>query len=114
MERTTPVTELTLKIRALNDKTRTSAKGRWVMTPGVTDLPADKLIELMTRVVEYDDFNEDNDPYGEHDFGKITVDHTDYFWKIDYYSTDLTSGSDDPSDPDTTERVLTVMRADEY
>jgi hypothetical protein len=70
--------------------------------------------EILARVAGFNDFTEDNDPYGEHDFGAIVHQADKIFWKIDYYDPDLKFGSTDPSDPKLTTRVLTVMLADEY
>ena len=68
----------------------------------------------MAAVVSYDDFTEDNDPYGEHDFGAFELEGQKLFWKIDYYDLELRFGSDDPGDPDKTRRVLTILLAEEY
>jgi hypothetical protein len=41
--------------------------------------------EIFVKVRDFVDFTEDNDPYGEHDFGSFTVSGVKIFWKIDYY-----------------------------
>jgi Protein of unknown function (DUF3768) len=35
-------------------------------------------------------------------------------FKIDYYDNDLNFHSPDPADPTVTERIITIMLADEY
>ena len=103
------------KIAFLNDGLRrTFSRGRVVMTAGVAALPEEKLAQVLDRVRHFDEFTKDNDPYGQHDFGSFAIDGQDYFFKIDYYSSDMQAGSEDPADPEKTTRVLTIMRADEY
>ncbi len=69
---------------------------------------------IIVAVQAFDDFSPNNDPYGEHNFGAVTLKDAVFFWKIDYYDLDLQFGSSDPTDDDVTCRVLTVIRADEY
>ncbi len=103
------------KIAELNDLLRsTFLTGRVVFTDGVTSLQARDIDEIITKVREFNDFTEDNDPYGEHDFGKIDHKGNTIFWKIDYYDKACEYGSEDPTDPKQTTRVLTIMLADEY
>ena len=59
-------------------------------------------------------FDRDDDPYGEHDFGALTVAGVRLLWKVDYYDAAMTGGSPDPADPSVTTRVLTVMLAHEW
>ena len=107
--------EKTMKIRVLNDRfRRTFHGGKVLMTSGVSSLSFPQQIVLQNLVRTFDDFDEDNDPYGEHDFGKIDLNDETYFWKIDYYDVDFECLSPDPTDETVTNRVLTVMRADEY
>jgi hypothetical protein len=59
----------------------------------------------------HDAFTPDSDPYGEHNFGSFEHNGIRVFWKIDYYDRNLEYGSEDPSDPAQTTRVLTIMLA---
>jgi hypothetical protein len=103
------------RIRELNDAFRkTFTGGRVLLTAGVEALPDPDKAALLDQVRTFDAFNGDNDPHGEHDFVNIEYDGEKYFAKLDYYATDMQGGSEDPSDPSKTVRVLTIMRADEY
>lgn len=106
-----------VRIRALNDLLRRTFTrgGTTVVTSGLLALPAPLVEEALTKVREFDDFNEDNDPYGEHDFLMVTLSNGQkVFAKIDYYDTTKQFLSEDPSDPSKTFRVLTIMRAEDY
>jgi hypothetical protein len=70
--------------------------------------------DALMRVQSFSDFNADNDPHGEHDFGSFELADEKFFWKIDYYDRDMMFGSEDPADPEKTTRVLTIMLAEEY
>jgi len=103
------------RVRNLNDQLRrTGTGGMIVMTRGIEALEASIRGEVFQAVQCYDDFNLDNDPYTEHDFGKLKVRGHKIFWKIDYYAPDLIHGSADPANADGTTRILTVMLAHEY
>jgi len=103
------------RILVLNDNFRTTfVGGQVVMTQGVAELPLDLKARIVLAVQSFANFDAENDPHGEHDFGNFELAGETYFFKVDYYSPDLTSGSEDPADPEKTTRVLTIMRADEY
>ena len=105
----------TNRIRELNDAfRRTFSGGKVVMTAGVDALPDMVKAAALQKAATFDQFNEDNDPHGEHDFGSFELCGRKFFWKIDYYDRDMQYGSEDPSDPSQTTRVLTVMLASEY
>ena len=110
------LTASSICIAALNDNFRKlgAGEGRIFLTHGVSALSRNEQMALMTKVRGFTDFNEDNDPHGEHDFGAIDFDCEKYFFKIDYYDLNYKYGSEDPCDPVKTRRVLTVMRANEY
>jgi hypothetical protein len=50
----------------------------------------------------------------EHDFGSFEADGHMIFFKIDYYDKSLTYHSPDAADRSVTERVITIMLAEEY
>ena len=103
------------RIRKLNDVFRTTLRGgRVMMTSGVNELPDSVKAEVLVQVTTFSDFTPDNDPHGEHDFGSFTLLGQKFFWKIDYYDKEMEQGSEDPSDPEKTTRVLLVMLAEEY
>lgn len=105
----------TARIRTLNDRCRRHFLGcRVMMTPGVQALSDAQRARLFTAVKTFDQFSEDNDPHGEHDFGAVEIDGDRFFWKWDYYDAAMEYGSEDPSDPQKTTRVLTIMLAEEY
>ena len=102
-------------IRMLNDELRKHLIGGGaVMTPGIAALGPEAVKRLVQTLSTYSDFCTANDPYSEHDFGAFDFDGHRVFFKIDYYDRSLTNHSPDPSDPSVTERVITIMLAEEY
>ena len=106
----------TQQIAELNDSLRTTGfGGKVLMTRRIADLHYPVQAAIMHKVQDFDNFTEDNDPHGEHDFGSFGHDGMKIFWKIDYYDKhDSARGSEDPANPEQTLRVLTVMLANEY
>src|SRR6266700_4408421 len=103
------------KIRELNDRFRsTMTGGRVMLTAGVDALPSDVKAMVIRRVATFSDFNADNDPHAEHDFGSFSLTGRKFFFKIDYYDLAMEFGSEDPADSSKTTRVLTIMLASEY
>ena len=84
------------------------------MTVGINVLPSDVKAMVIQRVAMFTDFNADNNPHGEHDFGSFTLAGRKFFWKIDAYDIEMQFDSPDPADPAKTTRVLTIMLAEEY
>ena len=102
-------------IAKLNDELRrTFQGGKIMMTASVNALPDNTKANLLGAVRSFSDFNEANDPHGEHDCAMFDVDGHGCMFKIDYYDKALQYGSDDPADPNVTTRVLTIMLASDY
>ncbi|HEX7760585.1 MAG TPA: DUF3768 domain-containing protein [Caulobacteraceae bacterium] len=107
------------RIRELNDAVRFAGPRSdeavlWVLTRGVRALGEDTVLSAIRAVQAFDRFTEENDPYGEHDFGSFEIAGQTLFWKIDYYDRPLEGGTPDPTDEAVTCRVLTILLAHEY
>ena len=75
-----------------------------VITPGIQEMGRDGIAAAILKIKDFNNFNEENDPYGEHDViidGKIMC-------KIDYYDDDFEGFEEDGN------RVFTIMRTSEY
>ena len=67
---------------------------------------------------KFNDFNKDNDPYGEHDFGSIKINQPvnegNYYFKIDYYQNkDMDFGAENHL-LGSCYRAITIMHSSEY
>lgn len=102
-------------VAALNDQFRSTFTGGQVyMTSGIESLDERTRAEIIAAVMEFEAFDEDNDPYGEHDFGTVQIGDRHYVWKIDYYDLRMKFMSPDPTDPTVTRRVLTLLKPSEW
>ena len=108
-------TARTAIIRSLNDQFRkTFIGGAVVITAGIAALDEATRQRIFAAVQQFDAFDEDNDPWHEHDFGAVEVDGERVFFKLAYYDLTRAMHSEDAADPNKTERVMTIMLADEY
>jgi Protein of unknown function (DUF3768) len=113
--RNSPMSTDTDRIRTLNDDLRKHLLGgRAVMTPGIAALGPEAVARLLQTIAAFDDFYHANDPKEEHDFGSFRFDEVDVIFKIDYYDKSLSHHSPNAADAALTERIITIMRADEY
>jgi Protein of unknown function (DUF3768) len=106
----------TRRIAELNDLCRKAPGigGKLFQTNGIDALPPADQSAIREKVERFDAFSPDNDPHEERDFGAFEHNGERIFWKIDYYDRSMTKGSEDPSDPGQTVRLLTIMLASEY
>jgi hypothetical protein len=70
--------------------------------------------ELVAAIARVSAFDPSDDPYGERDFGALTVWGQRLFWKIDYYAPEGEEHSPVKWSVELTRRVLTVMLVHEY
>ncbi|KRB80604.1 hypothetical protein ASE00_16280 [Sphingomonas sp. Root710] len=101
------------RIRELNDRLRQRHEGRVVITRGIASLPVATVARVLFAVRDFAAFDARNDPHGEGDMGRVEVDGHECWFRIDYFSADLESGSPDPADENITTRVMTILLAEE-
>lgn len=103
------------EIAAQNDNFRKHlSQGTLVLTQGIRNNTSEDIKEIITKVRSFNTFNVNNDPYNEHDFGAFDFKGKKVFWKIDNYDRKFLYLSPDVTNPRLTNKVLTVMYAEEY
>ena len=70
--------------------------------------------QSLARAVAGFAFEDTDDPHGERDFGAFELGGARFFFKIDYFDSELLFGSEDPTNTELTQRVCTVMLASDY
>jgi hypothetical protein len=105
-----------LTVAGLLNRRRKQVGGRFVLTVGILSKPGETVQAILQAIAEFNDFTADNDPWGEHDCGSVSVHDVDVLWKIDYYDLSLlahSSSGHHPSDDDHVGRgVLKCQRVD--
>ena len=103
------------RIRVLNDAFRKSAKGgKVVAAASLWALPKQIIAQALSKMRSFDDFNVDNDPFGEHESGCFEVSGLKFFWKIEAFDRQFRYASSSPADPKKTRRVITLMLAGQH
>ena len=90
------------------------SKGTLVLTQGIRSNTSEDIQAIINQVRTFDKFDENNDPYNEHDFGAFDYKGKKVFWKIDNYDRKFLYLSPDVCNPKLTNKVLTIMYAEEY
>ena len=106
-------------IATINDRFRKTIffrplrRGKLVLTQGIGALEDAQLKPVALAIINQTEFDEGNDPHGEHDFGVVALPNVPKcYWKIDYYSdAGMRYGTEDLINA---YRLLVVMLADEY
>ncbi|GFE67097.1 DUF3768 domain-containing protein [Litoreibacter roseus] len=88
--------------------------GRVMMTRGIAEQSDTFKEKLFAAIGAYGTFNEDSDPYGWHEMGVMEIDGVTVWFKLDLYDENYEYGSADPTDPQFTRRVMTLLLPSEY
>ena len=104
-----------IDVKTLNDNLRKHLiGGRVLLTAGINAKSQDDIARILSKVRHFNNFTPDNAPYNEHDFGSFDYNGEMIYFKIDYYDKNYQYLSEDPANPNLTNRVMTVMLASEY
>ena len=102
-------------IATLNNKFRKSfIGGEVLLSAGIAAMSSEDKANIVSLVQNFDNFTPDNNPYSENDFGTFDYKGEKILWKIDYYDLNNKYHSEDPSNPDITNRILTIMKVFEW
>ena len=102
-------------IAKLNDDFRKSfISGEVLLSAGIAAMSSEDKANIVSSVQNFNDFTPSNDVYGEHDFFSIDYKGNKIFAKIDYYDLNYEFMSENPANPDITNRVLTILLSCEY
>ena len=89
-------------------------QGQWVCTRAVNEEGPDFIQACVASVSDYDDFTEDNDPFGTHEMGFMDIMGHKVCFKIDLYDETYQYGTPAPADLSKTRRVLTILFLSDY
>ena len=103
------------RILQFNDVFRSSFRGgKILLTASVAELPDMVKAAALHQVAQYNDFTEANDPNGTHDFLKFELSNRSFIFSIVAYDKNLEFESPDPTDPDKTILVGTLMQNSDW
>lgn len=112
-----------MTIQQINDQCR---RGRapagcliqYFITRAITELPPPDVEAIVHAVQHFENFNKHNDPQGEHDFARLSVDapsqRYEVFFKFDYYNLELNGLAENPADYQNTRRIMTIGMMEDY
>ena len=94
------------EIAKLNDEFRANPSlGTLILTEGIRSNTHDDIATIINKVRNFNDFDENNNPYGEKDFGAFDFKGKKIFWKIDYYDKEFLFLSPDACKPRLTSKL---------
>lgn len=110
----------TQQIAAANDFMRKhpGLGGEWELSPAVAAMSEREQQQLIQKVIAFDDFKPEQDPFRSHDRGVILHNGERYEFWIDYFHRDPQAEAEErdifPENLSEVKRVLTLMRSSEH